>query len=104
MDTSDKSSLPDTPKNEIDQALKEALSKAIFLQVHRKTDYPPMVDQLSEIYSELVQSRKVNEKQLRKTEEVRKHLDAIILDLWIAANYHESPWRRISLNGNDYSK
>jgi len=91
-------------KNEEDKALAIALSKAAPLQVHRKTDYLPMVDQLSEIYSELAQSRKENEKQLRKPEEVRKHLDAIILDLWIAAKYHESPWRRISLNGNDYSK
>jgi len=87
-----------------DTIQKDALKKAIPLQVHRKTDYPSMIDQLSKIYAELAQSRKENGKQLRMPEEVRKHLDAIILDLWVAANYHESPWRRISLNRNDYSK
>lgn len=86
------------------QLLKEELEKAIQLQVHRKTDYPPMNKQLAGIYFELVQLRKVEHRQIRKAERVKKHLDVIILDLWIAANYSESPWRRISLNRNDYSK
>ena len=60
--------------------------------------------QLSGIFSELVQLRKAKKQQLRKEKEVKKHLDAIILDLWVAANYQESPWRRVSLNHNDYSK
>ncbi|WP_295625893.1 hypothetical protein [uncultured Nitrosomonas sp.] len=86
------------------QRLKEALEKAIQLQVHRKTDYPPMNAQLSGIYSELVQLRETQKRQIRKADRVKKHLDVIILDLWIAANYSESPWRRVSLNNNDYSK
>ncbi|MDP1559141.1 MAG: hypothetical protein Q8K59_08355 [Nitrosomonas sp.] len=94
----------DNPKNEEDKALKEALKKAIPLQVHRKTDYPPMNAQLAAIYSELVQLRKTNKQQLRKADRVKKHLDVIILDLWIAANYYESPWRMISLNRNNYLK
>ena len=60
MTPSNQSPLPKKPKNEVDQALKEALSKAIPLQVHRKTDYPPMNAQLAAIYSELVQLRKTN--------------------------------------------
>ena len=91
-------------EKEDSQALKVALEKAIPLQVHRKTDFPPMNKQLGEIYSELVQLRKVDHRQIRKAERVKKHLDVIVLDLWIAANYSESPWRRISLNRNDYSK
>lgn len=92
--------------NEIDkkQARKEELEKAIQLQVHLKTDYPPMNGQLAGIYSELVQLRKTNNRQLRKPERIKKHLDVIILDLWVAAKYYESPWRRISQNRNDYSK
>jgi len=94
--------IPEKPENEIDQVLKEALSKAIPLQVHRKTDYPPMNSQLAGIYSELVQLRKTNKQQLRKADRIKKHLDVIILDLWIAAKYYESPWRMISLNRNNY--
>lgn len=92
--------------NEIDekQTSKEELEKAIPLQVHRKTDYPPMNDQIAGIYSELVQSRKAENRQLRKAKQIKKHLDVIILDLWIAANYYESPWRSISLDRNHYSK
>lgn len=88
--------------NEIEekQALKNALEKAIPLQVHRKTDYPPVNDQLAGIYSELVQLRKAHNRQIRKAERVKKHLDVIILDLWIAANYSESPWRRMLKNTN----
>lgn len=103
MDTSDKSSVL-ASRNEVDEALKEALSKAIPLQVHRKTDYPPMNSQLATIYSELVQLREKNEKQIRKADRVKKHLDVVILDLWVAATYYESPWRFISLNRNDYTK
>ena len=93
-------------QNEIDKkrAIKEAQEKARKLQVYRKTDSPLMNAQLSGIFSELVQLRKAKKQQLRKEKEVKKHLDAIILDLWVAANYQESPWRRVSLNHNDYSK
>ncbi len=86
------------------KAIKDVLEKAIPLQVHRKTDFPPMNKQLGEIYSELAQLRKVDHRQIRKAERVKKHLDVIVLDLWVAANYSKSPWRRISLNRNDYSK
>lgn len=105
MDTSDKSSVL-ASSNEVGKALKDALSKAIPLQVHRKTNSPTMKNQLAEILTELVQLRETNQEQLRMEDEVKKHLDAIILDLWMAAKCHESesPWRRISLNRNDYSK
>lgn len=106
MATPDKPSFFDSfnAENEEDKALIEALKKAIPLQVHRKTDYPPMNSQLAAIFSELKQYRKADKIELRKADRVKKHLDVIILDLWIAANYHESPWRIISLNGNDYTK
>lgn len=87
-----------------EQLLKKALQDAFPLQVHRKTDYPPMNDQLSGIFSELKQLRKANNKQIRKAARVKKHLDVVILDLWIAANYSDNSWRMISLNRNDYTK
>ncbi len=87
-----------------EQSLKKALQDASPLQVHRKTDYPPMNEQLSGIFSELKQLRKENNKQIRKADRVKKHLDVIILDLWITANYCNTPWRMISLNRNDYTK
>lgn len=87
-----------------DTIQKDSLKKAIPLQVHRKTDYPPMNAQLSEIYSELKQLRKDEKRPLRKANRIKNHLDAIVLDLWVAANYHESPWRFISLDRNDYTK
>lgn len=90
--------------NDEERSLKKTLQEASPLQVHRKTDYPPMNYQLAGIYSELTQLRKKNNKQIRKAKQVKKHLDVIILDLWIAANYCGSPWRMISLNRNDYIK
>lgn len=87
-----------------EQSLIKALQEASPLQVHRKTDYPPMNEQLSGIFSELKQLRKENNKQIRKADRVKKHLDVIILDLWIAANYCNTPWRMVSLNRNDYTK
>lgn len=90
--------------NDEEQSLKEALQEASLLQVHRKTDYPPMNDQLSEIFSELKQLRKANNRQIRKAERVKKHLDVIILDLWIVANYSDNPWRMTSLNRDNYTK
>ncbi len=102
MTLSNQFPIPEKPENEIDQVLKEALLKAIPFQVHRKTDYPSMNSQLAAIYSELAQLRKTNKQQLRKADRVKKHLDALILDLWIAANYYESPLRMISLNRNNY--
>lgn len=86
------------------QILKEELEKAAPLQVHRKTDFPPMNEQLDGIYSELVQLRESEGRQLRKADRVKKHLNVIILDLWVAANYSESPFRSISLDRNYYSK
>ena len=83
---------------------KELFEKAIPLQVHRKTDYSPMNAQLSEIFSELKQLIKEEKRQLRKAGRIKKHLDVIILDLWVAANCYESPWRFVSLNRNDYTK
>jgi hypothetical protein len=86
------------------QSLTKVLQEAIPLQVHRKTNYPPMNEQLSGIFSELKQLRKANGVQLRKAGRVKKHLDVFVLDLWIAANHCEIPWRKISLDRNDYTK
>lgn len=80
------------------------LDKAIPLQVHRKTDYPPMTHQLTGVFSELLQLRVSRKQQVRKAERVRRHLDAVILDCWVAANYSESPWRAVSRNETDYRK
>ncbi|SEF48451.1 hypothetical protein [Nitrosomonas ureae] len=92
------------PKNISEKAQKDALLKAIPLQVHRKTDFPPMNSQLSAIFAELKQLREESKKPIRKADRVKKHLDVIILDLWVAAHYYESPWRMISLNRNNYLK
>lgn len=90
--------------NDVTPKDRDALLKAIPLQVHRKTDYPPMNAQLSKIFDELKRLRKEEKIQLRKAKRVKKHLDVLILDLWIAANYSENPWRFISLDRNDYTK
>lgn len=49
--------------NNEEQSLIKALQEASPLQVHRKTDYPPMNEQLSGIFSELKQLRKENNTQ-----------------------------------------
>jgi hypothetical protein len=80
------------------------LREAIPLQVHRKTDYPPMADQLKGIFSELVELRRSKGQQIRKAGRVRQHLNAVILDLWIAANYSDNSYRAVSRNRNDFTK
>jgi hypothetical protein len=72
----------------------QMLQDARPLQVHRKTVCPPMADQLAGVFSELVQLRATNNQQIRKAGRVKKHLDVVILDLWVAANYSDNPWRR----------
>ncbi len=80
----------------------EALLEAVPLQVHRKTDYPPMVEQLAGLFGEVAALRAGRNQQLRKAGRVKKHLDVLILDLWVAANYCPSPWRMVSRNETDY--
>lgn len=81
-----------------------SLKEAIPLQVHRKTDYPPMTDQLKAVFNQLLELRKSKGQQVRKAGRVRQHLDALILDLWIAANYCENSFRAVSRRSSDYSK
>jgi hypothetical protein len=78
------------------------LLDAIPLQVHRKTKYHPMVEQLTGLFGEVVILRAGRNQQLRKAERIKKHLDVLVLDLWVAANYYPSPWRMISRNKSDY--
>lgn len=78
------------------------LLDAIPLQVHRKTKYPPMVEQLKGLFGEVVILRAGRNQQLRKAERIKKHLDVLVLDLWVAANYYPSPWRMVSRNKSDY--
>src|SRR5690348_264742 len=87
-----------------ESSLMNQLQEAIPIQVHRKTDYPPMADQLKAVFSELVFFRESRHQQIRKAGRVRQHLDAVILDLWVAANYSKIPYRAISRNRNDYVK
>ncbi|HVW64132.1 MAG TPA: hypothetical protein VHB01_03885 [Nitrosospira sp.] len=82
----------------------QELRDAIPLQVHRKTDYPPMADQLRGVFSELVEFRRSRGQQIRKAKRVREHLKAVILDLWIAANYSDNPYRAVSRNRNNFTK
>ena len=80
------------------------LAEAQQLQVHRKTDYPKMVDQLSRVFTELLVLRKSKGQQVRKAGRVRQHLNALILDLWIGTNYCENPYRAVSRRKADYVK
>jgi len=82
------------------QQLKEARP----LQVHRKTDYPPM--QTESIWGEVIALRQ-NEappRQIRKAPRIKRFLDAVILDLWVAATYEENPWRGIARDKAGYQK
>lgn len=81
-----------------------SLKEAIPLQVHRKTDYPPMTDQLKAVFDQLLGLRKSKGQQVRKASRLRQTMDAVILDLWIAANYCENPYRAVSRNKEDYRK
>ena len=82
--------------------MSDDLREAIPLQVHRKTDYPPMAEQLAGLFGEVVALRVGRNQQLRKARRVKKHLDVLVLDLWVAANYYPSPWRMVSRNETDY--
>lgn len=81
-----------------------SLKEAKLFQIHRKSDYPPMADQLKAAFNQLIELRKLKGQQTRKASRVRRTMDAIILDVWIAANYCESPWRAVSRNKSDYQK
>jgi hypothetical protein len=80
------------------------LTEAQLLDVHRKTDYPPMADQLKAVFADLLELRRNRKQQVRKPVRVRQHLDAILTDLWVAHQYSPCPWRAVSLNETDYRK
>jgi len=63
-----------------------------------------MADQLRGIFSELTELRRNRGQQIRKAGRVRQYLKAVILDLWVVANYSDNPWRAVSRNRNDYVK
>lgn len=68
------------------------------LQVHRKTDHPTM--QTDCIWDEVVSARK----QIRKGKRIKRFLDALILDLWVAATYEDNPWRGVARDKGAYQK
>ena len=82
----------------------DKLAEAQLLDVHKKTDYPPMADQLKAVFNQVLELRRNRKQHVRKPVRVRQHLDALILDLWIAASYSPNPWRAVSLNETDYRK
>lgn len=88
----------------VSQGDPKQLIEAIPLQVHRKTNSPDMSQQLFLLLGELIALRKEKGQQVRKAKRVKQHLKAVILDLWVAANYYPSPWRFVSRNRNDYTK
>lgn len=80
------------------------LAEAQLLDVHRKTDYPPMSDQMAGVFNQILELRRNRKQQVRKAGRIRQTMDAVILDLWIAANHSPVPWRAVSLNETDYRK
>lgn len=80
------------------------LKEARPLQVHRKTDYPPM--QTDSIWGEVVALRKGESppRQIRKAARIKRFLDALILDLWVSATYEENPWRGVARDKSAYQK
>lgn len=81
-----------------------SLAEAQLLDVHKKTDYPPMSDQMTGMFNQILELRSSRKQQVRKAGRVRQHLETLILDLWIAASYSPNPWRAVSLNETDYRK
>lgn len=82
----------------------DELKQAAPLEVHRKTDFPSMATPLLGVFNEVLSLRARRRQQVRKAARVRRHLDAVILDLWVAANYSESPFRFVSRNETHYRK
>lgn len=80
------------------------LKEARQLQVHRKTDYPPM--QTDGIWGEVVALRKAESppRQIRKASRIKRFLDALILDLWVSATYEDNPWRSVARDKSAYQK
>lgn len=78
------------------------LKEARQLQAHRKTDYPPM--QTEGIWGEVVAYRKAQNVQVRKAARIKRFLDALILDLWVASTYEHNPWRGVPRDKAAYQK
>lgn len=82
------------------------LSDAKQLQVYRKSDHPTM--QTNGIWNEVLslraeRARRAERKfQVRKPDRIKRFLDALILDLWVAATYEDNPWRSIARDKGEY--
>lgn len=81
-----------------------SLKDSKLFQVHRKSDYPPMADQLKAVFNQLLELRKSKGQQTRKASRIRQTMDALILDCWVSSKYDPNPWRAVSRNRNDYVK
>lgn len=78
------------------------IDQAKQLQVHRKSDHPTM--QTDAIWGEVLACRAERNIQVRKPARIKRFLDALILDLWVASIYEENPWRSVSRDKGAYQK
>lgn len=78
------------------------LKDADQLQVHRKSDHPTM--QTDGVWDEVVSARKSRGEQIRKGKRIKRFLDALILDLWVAHTYEDNPWRGVARDKAAYQK
>lgn len=78
------------------------IDQAKQLQVHRKSDHPTM--QTDAIWGEVLACRAERNIQVRKAARIKRFLDALILDLWVASIYEENPWRSVSRDKGAYQK
>lgn len=78
------------------------LKDADQLQVHRKSDHPVM--QTDGVWDEVVSARKSRGEQIRKGKRIKRFLDALILDLWVAHTYEDNPWRGVARDKAAYQK
>lgn len=60
--------------------------------------------QTNGIWGEVVVLRTAQKKQIRKAARIKRFLDALILDLWIAHTYEENPWRGVARDKAGYQK
>ena len=80
----------------------ELLKEARQLQVWRKSDHPKM--QTASIWGEVLALRLSKKRQVRKAARVKRFLDALVLDLWVASTCEDNPWRSVSRDKSDYQK
>lgn len=72
------------------------------LQVHRKSDHPTM--RTDRVWDEVLALRAAHHIQVRKADRIKRFLDALILDLWVAATYEDNPWRSVARDKAAYQR